>query len=184
MSYFAVIDTETTWDDQVMSIGIVIAETQTFRLIDKKYYVLTPEYKIGGMYEGVLNVRGKDTILCKRDCAVESIKTLLNVYMVTRIFAYNAKFDYGHLPELRGYSWYDIMAKAAYKQTNPYIPEEAPCCSTGRLKKGYGVECMLRLLSGNNRYYEIHNAVEDAVDELEILQLLGIAVYDYETINP
>ena len=184
MSYFAVIDTETTWDDQVMSIGIVIAETQTFRPVDKKYYVLTPEYKIGGMYEGVLNVRGKDTILCKRDCAMESIKTLLNAYMVTRIFAYNARFDYGHLPELKGYAWYDIMAKAAYKQTNPAIPEDAPCCSTGRLKKGYGVENMLRLLSGKACYCEIHNAEEDAVDELEIMRLLNIPLEEYKKINP
>jgi hypothetical protein len=42
---------------------------------------------------------------------------------------------------------------------------------------------MLRLLSGKPNYYEIHNAVEDAVDELEIMRLLGIAVCDYETIN-
>jgi hypothetical protein len=183
MSYFAVIDTETTWDDQVMSIGIVVAETQTFRLIDKKYYVIDPAYKIGGMYENVLDLRGKHTILCTRESAIAGINTLLKVYGVTDIFAYNAKFDYGHLPELKGYAWYDIMAKAAYRQTNPAIPETAPCCSTGRLKKGYGVECMLRLLSGNHRYCEVHNAVEDAVDELGIMRLLGIAVCDYETIN-
>jgi hypothetical protein len=42
---------------------------------------------------------------------------------------------------------------------------------------------MLRLLRGKPNYYEIHNAVEDAVDELEIMRLLGIAVCDYETIN-
>ena len=184
MSYFAVIDTETTWDDQVMSIGVVVAETQTFRLIDKKYFVIDPAYKIGGMFSSVLNLRGPRTILCGREQAIAKIKTFLKVYGVTEIFAYNAKFDYGHLPELRQYSWYDIMAKAAYRQTNPFIPETAPCCSTGRLKKGYGVECMLRLLSGNTRYCEIHNAEEDAVDELKIMELLAIPVCEYETINP
>ena len=66
MSYFAVIDTETNWNDQVMSIGIVIAEAQSFRLIDKKYYVIYPAYQAGGMYESVLNLRGPRTILCER----------------------------------------------------------------------------------------------------------------------
>ena len=31
MGYFAVIDTETNWEDRVMSIGTVIADTDTFR---------------------------------------------------------------------------------------------------------------------------------------------------------
>ena len=32
--YFAVIDTETTWDNQVMSIGVVIADKDTKEVID------------------------------------------------------------------------------------------------------------------------------------------------------
>ena len=184
MSYFAVIDTETNWNDQVMSIGIVIAEAQSFRLIDKKYYVIDPAYQAGGMYESVLNLHGPRTILCKREEAISNIVTLLKGYDTTDIFAYNAKFDYGHLPELKGYAWYDIMEKAAYRQTNPAIPKDAPCCSTGRLKKGYGVENMLRLLSGKACYCEIHNAEEDAVDELEIMRLLNIPLEEYKKINP
>ena len=31
MGYFAVIDTETNWEDQVMSIGSVIADAETFQ---------------------------------------------------------------------------------------------------------------------------------------------------------
>ena len=41
------------------------------------------------------------------------------------------------------------------------------------LKRGYGVEPMLRLLSGNGCYRESHNAILDARDELEIMRLLG-----------
>ena len=184
MSYFAVIDTETNWNDQVMSIGIVIAETQTFRLIDKKYYVIDPAYQAGGMYFNALNLRGPRTILCQREGALANIATLLKVYGVVDVFAYNAKFDYGHLPEMRSYAWYDIMEKAAYRQTNPAIPADAPCCSTGRLKKGYGVEPMLRLLTGRKNYYEVHHAEEDAVDELEIMKLLNIPISEYKKINP
>ncbi len=31
MDYFAVIDTETNWNNEVMSIGVVIAEKDTFK---------------------------------------------------------------------------------------------------------------------------------------------------------
>ena len=32
MGRFAVIDTETNWSDQVMSIGVVIADSDTFEI--------------------------------------------------------------------------------------------------------------------------------------------------------
>ena len=34
---FAVIDTETTYADEVMSIGIVMADEETFRPVDARY---------------------------------------------------------------------------------------------------------------------------------------------------
>ena len=89
------------------------------------------------------------------------------------MFAYNASFDRNHLPELRDLDWYDIMRLAAYRQHNPSILADADCCSTGRLKRGYGVETMLRLLSGNRTYRETHNACFDAMEELDIMRLLG-----------
>ena len=54
MGYFAVIDTETNWADQVMSIGTVIAERDTFKIVSVKYHVLPLECEVGGMYESVL----------------------------------------------------------------------------------------------------------------------------------
>ena len=51
---------------------------------------------------------------------------------------------------------------------------------TGRMKSGYGVEPMMRLLSGNQRYAEKHNALCDAVDELEIMRLLGHELEMYQ----
>ena len=49
MAKFAVIDTETNWADRVMSIGIVIADADTFRPIGAKYYILPAECAIGGI---------------------------------------------------------------------------------------------------------------------------------------
>ena len=54
MGCFAVIDTETNWIDQVMSIGTVIADSQTFAPLESKYHILPIECQIGGMYENTL----------------------------------------------------------------------------------------------------------------------------------
>lgn len=180
MGKFAVIDTETNWVDAVMSIGVVIAEEDSFRPVDAKYQVLTPEYLIGGMYESTLfaDPRLAPTI-CSRQEALSELKNWFAGHGVRRLYAYNASFDRNHLPELRDFEWFDIMRLAAYRQYNRCIPSDAECFSTGRLKRGYGVEPMLRLLSDNRGYHETHNAVFDAMDELEIMRLLGYPLCTY-----
>lgn len=180
MGKFAVIDTETNWADQVMSIGTVIADADTFAPVEMKYHILPNQCQIGGMYYDALFL---DTpvkpILCTRSEAIRDLRAWFRQHGVTRIFAYNANFDRNHLPELRSFDWYDIMRLAAYRQHNPKIPADADCCSTGRLKRGYGVEPMLRLLSEDRTYRETHNAIFDAVHELEIMQLLEHRLTDY-----
>ena len=173
MSRFAVIDTETNWNDKVMSIGTVIADKNTFQLIDAKYHILTPEYLVGGMYEDTLFADPRlKPMLSSRKEVMNDLTSWFDKHGIRAIFAYNACFDRNHLPELRQYDWYDIMRLAAYRQSNPKIPADADCCSTGRLKRGYGVEAMLRLLSKDPCYHETHNALYDAMDELQIMRLL------------
>ena len=183
MGKFAVIDTETNWADQVMSIGTVIADSDTFHPIEMKYHILPRECRAGGMYYDALFL---DTpvkpILCTRAEAIRDLKAWLAQHGVQSIFAYNACFDRNHLPELRGFDWYDIMRLAAYRQHNPKIPANADCCTTGRLKRGYGVEPMLRLLSGDRTYQETHNAVLDAVDELGIMRLMERSLEEYRAL--
>ena len=176
---FAVIDTETNWKDRVMSIGTVLIHEDDLRSVEQYYHVLTPEYLVGGMYDSALSINSPETVLCSREEAISFIQSRLKYYGVRKLFAYNACFDRNHLPELRGYEWFDIMRIAAYRQTNPAIPAHADCCSTGRLRRGYGVEAMLRLLSGKNSYQETHNALDDALDELQIMRLLGRIPADY-----
>ena len=179
MAMIAVIDTETNWNDAVMSIGAVIAEESTFTPVEMRYLVLDPEFRAGGMYDGALCLETPGTVVCSRPEAVAELRRLLSAWGVRELYAYNAGFDRNHLPEFRGYRWYDIMRIAAYRQTNPAIPGWMECCSTGRLKRGYGVEPMLRLLSGKHRYRETHNAVLDALDELSIMRLLKIPRSQY-----
>ena len=184
MGKFAVIDTETNWADQVMSIGTVIADEATFAPVAVKYHIFPIECEIGGMYYDALYL---DTpvppMSCSREEAMRDLSCWLSQQAVTSIFAYNACFDRNHLPELLWLDWYDIMRLAAYRQHNPKIPCTADCYRTGRLKRGYGVEAILRMLSGNPTYRETHNALFDAMDELTIMRLLEHPPGNYQKLS-
>ena len=182
IEYIAVIDTETTWGDKVMSIGIVIADKKTFVPIYYRYFIISPEYREGGMYSDSLDTETVRIEECSRSKAIKAIKQLLMQYSADSICAYNAKFDLKHLPELGEYNWYDIMRIAAYKQYNSAIPAGLDFCSTGRLKRGYGVEPIYIMLSGNEDYCESHNAIDDAIDELYIMRMLNHPFSTYENI--
>lgn len=115
---------------------------------------------------------------------MEKINAAFEKYQVKELFAYNASFDKNLLKELFSYNWFDIMRIAAYRQYNDKIPDNVECCKTGKMKRNYGVEPMMQLLSGNYRYMERHNALNDAIDELEIMKLLGksLDIYKYAKI--
>ncbi|AFA48589.1 3'-5' exonuclease family protein [Acetobacterium woodii] len=180
MNRFAVIDTETTWGDAVMSVGIVIADAVTFELIDKRYYILMPFKDHGGMYTDALYANGiKPDLECSREQAMADLTDFLSNHGATAMFAYNAAFDCRHLPELNHLDWYDIMKVAAYRQHNSSIPDCADCYGTGRLKRGYGVESIYRMLSKERQYCELHNALTDAIDELMIMKLLDHEIDKY-----
>ncbi len=176
---FAVIDIETNWNDEVMSIGVVVADSKTKQKIDSAYYIIDPEYRVGGMYSDKLRLDEEGGCIANRGQALKEIKKWLDNYHVQKLFAYNASFDKKHLPEYANYEWYDIMRLAAYRQYNKAIPGSADCYGTGRLKYGYGVENILKMLSDNKGYRETHNAVLDAEDELQIMQLLGHEISKY-----
>lgn len=173
MANFAVIDTETNWNDIVMSIGVIIADADTYEPRFSKYYIISPEHKVGGMFSHTLFFEDKKlNTECSREKALHDLISCFEANGVAEIFAYNASFDRRHLPELSSFAWYDIMKLAAYRQYNPKIPPTADCYGTGRLKCGYGVEPILRLLSDDAMYCEQHNALTDALDELKIMSLL------------
>ena len=175
----AVIDTETTYYDDVMSIGVVIADGNSLEKLHSVYYVFPEECCKPAMYSNVLYMKGQEVIEKCREDAICDILALFEEYNVKSIFAYNALFDLGHLPELSGFTWKDIMRLAAYRQFNPYIPEDIECYKTGRLKSGYGVESIMRMIHGDRNYSEVHNALCDAEDELKIMQMLGHRIKEY-----
>lgn len=54
------------------------------------------------------------------------------------------------------------------------------CCSSGRLKRDYGVEPTLQRLLGDCSYKEVHNALLDARGEFMIMKLLEYSIDIYE----
>ena len=175
---FAVIDTETNWDNEVMSVGIVIARDGDFEPIDTCYIIFEEAARVGGLFSSSLYIEGQDYKNFSKKAGIAAIKDFLNKHDIQEVFAYNASFDYRCLPELSAYSWHDILRLAAYKQYNPAIPVSAPCCKTGRLKCGYKVEDILQLF-GEGGYMELHNALTDAVDELRIMKHLQRTIEEY-----
>lgn len=195
---FAVLDTETTWSDPrclkfgneyadtVFSVGVVIADVKTFEIVRVLYYILTPEFTENGMYAAELEMAPTSiTKKCTRDECITELKSTFRQYRVCDIFAYNASFDFRHLPELTDYSWHDIMRKAAYKQFNPWLdtfPAEN-FYSTGLLRRGRGVEHIYALLKGDEYFLETHCAIFDALDELFIMKTLAYDIHFYPVLN-
>lgn len=179
-SAFAVIDTETNFQNEVMSIGAVIADATTLQALDSRYYILTPACSVGGMYAAALPLA--EAHYCSRSAAVADLQKFFAINGVFSIYAYNAVFDRNHLPELAAFTWFDIMKVAAYRQYNYTIDRNANCTANGKLKSGYGVEPTLRRLLKTPEYCESHNALHDAYDELKIMELLGHPLQLYQKI--
>ena len=179
----AVIDTETNYDNEVISIGAVISD-EKYKAIDTLYLIVYPECEKPAMYSNELYHPNAvaDYITYRKDIIV-MLKGFLDKYHVDSLYAYNANFDKSHLKELDKYNWYDILKLAAYKQYNNTITCEDNLCKSGRLKSGYGVENILnrlRLKYKRKNYNEIHNALTDSIDELEIMELLNLDLDEYE----
>lgn len=178
----AVIDTETTFGNKkVISIGAVIADAKTYKKIDSKYYLITPECFENAMFSFALYLEDP-SMECDRKSAVSDLIKFLNAYNVKSLYAYNASFDRNQLPELHSFNWYDIMKVAALKQYNRTITDEFDCTAKGKLKSGYGVEPTLQRLLNNYSYHERHNALMDALDELKIMELLAQPLDVYQNI--
>ena len=176
---FAVIDTETTWEDKVMSVGVIIAEDNVYRTIDEYYGLITPECTEPAMYSEVLY--DERTEICNessRSDIIADIEQMLKKYKIQHIFAYNSNFDERHLPELKDYKWIDIMQTTMYCQYNPFIPKNSNCQGTGKLCSGYGVESILRMITGKEKW-EVHNALCDCRDELFIIQQFRMPIENF-----
>ena len=181
--YFAVLDIETNWQQEMMSVGMVIADDEQFVAVEKIYCIISPECQVGGLYSCALrNVNEKLIQTCTRAEAISNLTNVLSNYHVRSIFSYNAKFDYRFLPELHHYVWHDIMCVAANINTNDKLPPDEEYYRTGLLKRK-SFERIMRLIYWKG-YTESHNALCDAVDELQLMGIINQKLETYAEYKP
>ncbi|WP_233742636.1 hypothetical protein [Mycoplasmopsis agalactiae] len=183
----AVIDVETNCWSEVVSIGVAIADKNSFMLVDQNYWLIGEREQSPSMYSNVYHIPElkkygiKDYVVNTYDEAIEKLIEFLDYYNILDWFSY-AKFDYNHLPELHNlYNWFDISIPARNVNTNDFIPKDSLTFKNGALKSNWKVESMYRMLSGNSRYSESHNALLDAIDELKIMQMLELTYEGFVT---
>ncbi|WP_462088315.1 hypothetical protein [Mesomycoplasma hyopneumoniae] len=185
----AVIDVETNYQNEVFSVGVVIADSTNFKSIDKKYWIIKNNLKVGGMYARnilaplPLEFREETIFLETRKEMIVYLIKFLKYYEVKNWFSYT-KFDFRHLPELhKSFKHNDISIFAKNKQFNKYIPLNAETSKNGDLKRGWKAEDIYRMLTKDENYFETHNALLDAIDELRIMELLNLDIETFLNSN-
>ncbi|WP_348602601.1 hypothetical protein ABJ972_02920 [Mesomycoplasma hyopneumoniae] len=185
----AVIDVETNCQNEVFSVGVVIADSTNFKSIDKKYWIIKNNWKVGGMYARnilaplPLEFREETIFLETREEMIVYLIKFLKYYEVKNWFSYT-KFDFRHLPELhKSFKHNDISIFAKNKQFNKYIPLNAETSKNGDLKRGWKAEDIYRMLTKDENYFETHNALLDAIDELRIMELLNLDIETFLNSN-
>ncbi|WP_010320977.1 hypothetical protein [Mesomycoplasma ovipneumoniae] len=184
----AVIDVETNYENEVFSVGVVIADSADFQWFDKQYWIIKNNWKVGGMYAHNIWVplpvefREEINVVKTHQEMIAQLIHFLKSYKVKNWFSYT-KFDFRHLPELhKSFEHNDISIFAKSKQFNKHIPLNAELTKKGDLKSGWNAQNIYRMLTKDQSYIETHNALLDAMDELRIMELLGL---DIETfLNP
>lgn len=184
----AVIDVETNYQNEVFSVGVVIADSTNFKSIDKKYWIIKNNW-IGGMYtRNILaplspKFREETIFLKTRKEMIVQLIYFLKSNEVKNWFSYT-KFDFRHLPELhKSFKHNDISIFAKNKQFNKYIPLNAETSKNGDLKRGWKAEDIYRMLTKDENYFETHNALLDAMDELRIMELLNLDIETFLNSN-
>ncbi|WP_341517521.1 hypothetical protein [Mesomycoplasma ovipneumoniae] len=203
----AVIDVETNYENEVFSVGVVIADSANFQWFDKEYWIIENNLKVGAMYARniwaplPLEFREEINVVQTRQEMIAQLIHFLKFYEVKNWFSYTT-FDFRHLPELhKSFEHNDISIfakskqfnkhiplnaektkKGDFKQFNKHIPLNVELTKNGDLKRGWNAENIYRMLTKDQSYVETHNALLDAMDELRIMELLGL---DIETfLNP
>ncbi|WFQ90868.1 hypothetical protein MFERI13461_00293 [Mycoplasma feriruminatoris] len=175
---FAVIDIETNKLRNVISIGVVIANSIDFSIIDKNYWIIENNLKDEGMFNNFVDISSSICIMNYVEVyeqAIEKLIEFLNSYNVKDWFSYT-KFDYNILTELhKDFNYYDISVIAKNIHLNDSLSKSADINVDGALRKNYGVQNIYKELSGDWLYIERHNALLDAIDELEIMRMLELS---------
>nr|WP_233750257.1 AAA family ATPase [Mycoplasmopsis agalactiae] len=104
-SNIAVIDVETNFFNEVVSIGVAIADKNNFKLVDQNYWLIGEREQSPSMYSNAYHIPElekygiKDYVVDTYDEAIEKLIEFLDYYNISDWFSYT-KFDHRYLPEL------------------------------------------------------------------------------------
>ena len=94
-----VIDTETTWENNLMTVGAVAANSN-FEILDMFYGGIDSALKRGGKYSYIVKEKKLEMDRTTEDKLLTSLYEFYKKNNCEKIFAYNATFDKRLLPSL------------------------------------------------------------------------------------
>lgn len=177
LDFFAIIDTKTNYYGNAISIGVVVVNSH-FEIQQAQYYLIPEELIHDHNHKDDFDIIHVYKTYFGRlfDCE-NHIRTLMNQYNITNIYAYNAFYVKKSLPEMNNYNWFDIAKVATYKQYNHELPLDADYDENGQLLR-YAMKNVIELMM--KTYYKcVNHALYNALDELKIMKLIGLPIEKY-----
>ena len=159
--YFAVLDASFTWDKELMSFGVVIADKYSMKPVAAEYYIIEDTARKGGPDSDGLYHTTQRPVAGSRQFVMQQFVRLLYRYKVNDIFTYSRHDrEYWSFKWINNLVWHDIeyMTGEIVKQRNLTL-------GPGDLNR----ERMHKIITGKIAS-GIDNALTDAVEELTMMQ--------------
>ena len=178
LEYVAIIDTKTNYLGNAISIGVAIVNAQ-FEIQQAQYYLIPEELMNEHASKDDYDIVHVYKTYYGRlfDCQ-NHIRTILNQYNITNIYAYNAFYVKQTLPEMNNYNWFDVARIATYKQYNHKIPINTKCDENGQLLR-YTLSNVMELMT-NGYYRYVNHALYNALDIIQLMKYIGLSIDKYE----
>lgn len=159
--YFAVLDASFTWDKELMSFGVVIADKYAMKPVAAEYYIIEsaarkPSPDSDGLYHTT-----QKPVAGTRQFVMQQFVRLLHRYTVRDIFTYSRHdHEYWSFRWINDLQWHDIEYMTAEAVANRNI-----MLGPGDLNR----ERMHKILTGSIAS-GTDNALTDAIEELTMMR--------------
>ncbi|MBQ8806676.1 MAG: AAA family ATPase [Bacteroidaceae bacterium] len=157
--YFAVLDASFTWDKELMSFGVVIADKYAMKPVAAEYYIIESAARKHGPDSDGLYHTTQRPVSGTRQFVMQQFMRLLSRYKITDMFTYSRHDrEYWTFKWVNDLCWYDIeRIEYAIAEKRGYPPEDMDRTKMYQVLTG-------TLASG------VDNALTDAIEELTIMQ--------------
>ena len=159
--YFAVLDASFTWDNELMSFGVAIADKYSMKPVAAEYYIIESAARKSGPDSDGLYHTTQRPVSGTRQFVMQQFVRLLYRYKVNDIFTYSRHDrEYWNFKWINNLVWHDIEY-----MTSEIVKQRRLMLAPSDLNR----ERMHRIITGKMAS-GIDNALTDAVEELTMLQ--------------